>query len=205
MFYDFAKGWNSLYSSVINNRRGFTTPVHSATRQRISQDLRSSRWRALRQTTHRGDTNASGRARALNPLFIAAISLGKYSEARGHIDVACVHGGGALIITYHARKARYASYARGQKRPSHSVPPFHPSSLTSRTYNSHHIPALLYRRCLPRPCYQIFMRSHLCRDVRDALSFVHLVSRPKGSPGSSPVLFFSSFGQTRLGCAQVLG
>lgn len=32
-------------------------------------------------------------------------------------------GGGVLIITYHARKARYASYARGQKHPSLPPPP----------------------------------------------------------------------------------
>lgn len=51
------------------------------------------------------------------------ISLGKYSETSvcGHINVACARvgeeGEGALIITYHARKARYARYARGQKPP----------------------------------------------------------------------------------------
>lgn len=101
--------------------------------------------RALRRATHGGCADAPGRAQALNPLFIAAISLGKYSEARGHIDVACVHVGGALIITYHARKVRYASYARGQKRPSHSLP-FLPL-LANIAHTDTNITFIRHRRC----------------------------------------------------------
>lgn len=108
-----------------------------------------------------------GRARALNPLFIAAISLGKYSEARGHIDVACVRGGGALIITYHARKARYASYARDQKHPSRTLPfptPLH-RHRTHITAIRSDTPALLRRRrCLSLLRYRMFMLAHLHRD-----------------------------------------
>lgn len=43
-----------------------------------------------------------GRIARERPLFTLAVSLTKYLEARGHIDVAC----GPLIITYRARKGR---------------------------------------------------------------------------------------------------
>ncbi|KYN27166.1 hypothetical protein ALC57_03509 [Trachymyrmex cornetzi] len=56
-----------------------------------SQDLRHHDGVSLEEQRAEGIyANAPGRAQALNPLFIAAISLEKYSEARGHIDVACV-------------------------------------------------------------------------------------------------------------------
>lgn len=165
--------------------RDLTTP---------SQDLRHHDGVSLDEQRAEGIyANAPGRVQALNPLFIAAISLEKYSEARGHIDVACVRGGGALIITYHARKARYASYARGQKRPSHS-PPFYPFSLASHTHiptqQHHQTPALLRRRCcLSRVIKYLCVLT--CITMRCLDLCVHFLSCPKGSAGS--FLFFCSY------------
>lgn len=58
-----------------------------------------------------------GRIARERPLFTLAVSLTKYLEARGRIDVAC----GPLIITYRARKGRAM---RAMRMPEHAHAPW---------------------------------------------------------------------------------
>lgn len=111
---------------------------------------------------------------ALNPLFIGDHLIREVFRGPVWTYQCCVRargrgwsgeGGGveALIITYHARKARYARYARGRKRS------------LSPSYSRHPLPFLVSRlrkRTIdrPPPCVSLPVLSNIyARDLPDLL------------------------------------